>query len=161
MLAVNKMDLVGFDEPTFRTIAGEFTAYAAGLGISDVVAVPLSALAGDNVVDRSTRTPWYDGPTLLEHLEGVEVGRDAQSEAFRFPVQVVIRPRTPEFPDYRGYAGRVASGVVRVGNRAPVCCGGASRHASSSASDDDGGGFHARCANGPKKRGLGWARARR
>jgi sulfate adenylyltransferase subunit 1 len=120
VLAVNKMDLVDFDEPTFRAIADEFTAYAAGLGISDVVAVPLSALAGDNVVDRSTRTPWYDGPTLLEHLEGVEVGRDAQSEAFRFPVQVVIRPRNAEHPDYRGYAGRIASGVVRVGDEITV-----------------------------------------
>lgn len=120
VLAVNKMDLVDFDEATFRAIADEFTAYAAGLGIADVVAVPLSALAGDNVVDRSTRTPWYDGPTLLEHLEGVEVGRDAQSEAFRFPVQVVIRPRTPEHPDYRGYAGRVASGVVSVGDEVTV-----------------------------------------
>src|SRR3954453_6424836 len=120
VLAVNKMDLVDFDEPTFRAIADEFTSYAAGLGISDVVAGPPSALAGDNVVDRSTRTPWYDGPTLLEHLEGVEVGRDAQTEAFRFPVQVVIRPRTPEYPDYRGYAGRVASGGVAVGDEVTV-----------------------------------------
>jgi sulfate adenylyltransferase subunit 1 len=120
VLAVNKMDLVDFDEPTFRAIAEEFTAYAVSLGIPDVTAVPLSALAGDNVVDRSTRTPWYDGPTLLEHLESVEVGRDAVSEPFRFPVQVVIRPRTPLHPDYRGYAGRVASGVVRVGDDVTV-----------------------------------------
>ncbi len=120
VLAVNKMDLVDFDEATFRAIADEFTAYAAGLGIPDVTAVPLSALSGDNVVDRSTRTPWYDGPTLLEHLESVPVGRDAVSEPFRFPVQVVIRPRTAEHPDYRGYAGRVASGVVRVGDEVTV-----------------------------------------
>jgi sulfate adenylyltransferase subunit 1 len=120
VLAVNKMDLVDFDEATFRSIAEEFTAYALSLGIEDVTAVPLSALAGDNVVDRSTRTPWYDGPTLLEHLESVPVGRDALSEPFRFPVQVVIRPRTAEHPDYRGYAGRVASGVVSVGDEVTV-----------------------------------------
>ncbi|MDQ0373721.1 sulfate adenylyltransferase subunit 1 [Cellulomonas humilata] len=120
VLAVNKMDLVDFDEATFRAIADEFTGYALSLGIPDVTAVPLSALAGDNVVDRSARTPWYDGPTLLEHLESVPVGRDALSEPFRFPVQVVIRPRTAEHPDYRGYAGRVASGVVSVGDEVTV-----------------------------------------
>jgi sulfate adenylyltransferase subunit 1 len=120
VLAVNKMDLVDFDETVFRRIAEEFTGYAAGLGIADVTAVPLSALAGDNVVDRSVRTPWYDGPTLLEHLESVPVGRDALSEPFRFPVQVVIRPRTAEHPDYRGYGGRVASGVVSVGDEVTV-----------------------------------------
>src|SRR5690349_13741144 len=120
VLAVNKMDLVDFDEATFTAIADEFTAYAQSLGIPDVTAVPLSALAGDNVVDRSTRTPWYAGPTLLEHLESVPVGRDALSEPFRFPVQVVIRPRTAEHPDYRGYAGRVASGVVSVGDEVTV-----------------------------------------
>lgn len=120
VLAVNKMDLVDFDEATFRAIADEFTAYALSLGIPDVTAVPLSALTGDNVVDRSTRTPWYVGPTLLEHLESVPVGRDALSEPFRFPVQVVIRPRTAEHPDYRGYAGRVASGVVSVGDEVTV-----------------------------------------
>ena len=120
VLAVNKMDLVDFDEPTFRTIAAQFAAYAAGLGVPDVVAVPLSALAGDNVVERSARTPWYDGPTLLEHLERVPVARDARTEELRLPVQVVIRPRTAEHPDYRGYAGKVASGVVRVGDEVAV-----------------------------------------
>jgi sulfate adenylyltransferase subunit 1 len=120
VLAVNKMDLVDFDEPTFRKIADEFAAYAETLGLADVLAIPLSALDGDNVVERSARTPWYDGPTLLEHLEAVPVLRDPASEQFRFPVQVVIRPRTPEHPDYRGYAGRVASGVVRVGDEVTV-----------------------------------------
>jgi sulfate adenylyltransferase subunit 1 len=120
VLAVNKMDLVGFDEGTFRAIAAEFDRYAAGLGVRDVQAIPLSALEGDNVVDASARTPWYDGPTLLEHLEHVPVDRDPTTEAFRFPVQVVIRPRTPEHPDYRGYAGRVASGVVHVGDQVTV-----------------------------------------
>jgi sulfate adenylyltransferase subunit 1 len=120
VLAVNKMDLVGFDQAVFDAIAADFTTYAAGLGLTDVVAVPLSALDGDNVVDRSSRTPWYDGPTLLEHLEAVPVLRDPHTEDFRFPVQVVIRPRNAEHPDYRGYAGRIASGVVRVGDEITV-----------------------------------------
>ncbi|MFC8190716.1 sulfate adenylyltransferase subunit 1 [Cellulomonas sp. NPDC057328] len=120
VLAVNKMDLVGFDEATFTTIAREFADYARVLGLPDVHAVPLSALDGDNVVLRSDRTPWYDGPTLLELLEQVPVGRDAAAEPLRLPVQVVIRPRTPEHPDYRGYAGKVASGVVRVGDELRV-----------------------------------------
>lgn len=120
VLAVNKMDLVDFDEATYRAIVADFTAYAAEVGLGDVQAVPLSALTGDNVVERSARTPWYDGPTLLEHLESVPVARDASEEDFRFPVQVVIRPRTAEHPDYRGYAGRIASGVVRVGDDVTV-----------------------------------------
>jgi len=120
VLAVNKMDLVGFDQTTFEAIAADFSEYAAGLGLTDVVAVPLSALDGDNVVDPSTRTPWYSGPTLLEHLEAVPVLRDPRTEDFRFPVQVVIRPRNAEHPDYRGYAGRIASGVVRVGDEVTV-----------------------------------------
>ncbi|GIG39729.1 sulfate adenylyltransferase subunit 1 [Cellulomonas phragmiteti] len=120
VLAVNKMDLVGFDEATFRTIAREFADYAHVLGLPAVHAVPLSALDGDNVVDRSARSPWYDGPTLLELLESVPVARDAATEPLRLPVQYVIRPRTPEHPDYRGYAGKVASGVVRVGDELRV-----------------------------------------
>jgi sulfate adenylyltransferase subunit 1 len=120
VLAVNKMDLVDFDEPTFRKIADEFAGYADLLGLRDVLAVPISALDGDNVVERSTRTPWYDGPTLLEHLEAVPVLRDPTSEELRFPVQLVIRPRTAEHADYRGYAGRIASGVVRVGDAVAV-----------------------------------------
>jgi sulfate adenylyltransferase subunit 1 len=114
------MDLVDFDEPTFRKIADDFAGYADLLGLQDVLAVPISALDGDNVVDRSARTPWYDGPTLLEHLEAVPVLRDPTSEGLRFPVQVVIRPRNSEHPDYRGYAGRIASGVVHVGDEVAV-----------------------------------------
>jgi sulfate adenylyltransferase subunit 1 len=115
-LAVNKMDLVDFDEGVFTGIAKEFTEYATGLGIDDVVAIPLSALNGDNVVNRSQRTPWYSGPTLLEHLEAVPVERDPATEAARLPVQYVIRPQTTEHPDFRGYAGRVSSGILRVGD---------------------------------------------
>ncbi len=115
-LAVNKMDLVGFDEHAFTAIRDDFAAVALLLGVADVVAIPLSALQGDNVVDRSLHMPWYDGPTLLEHLEAVPVGADAALEPFRFPVQYVIRPQTEEHHDHRGYAGRVAHGVVRVGD---------------------------------------------
>ncbi|GIG30061.1 sulfate adenylyltransferase subunit 1 [Cellulomonas marina] len=120
VLAVNKMDLVGYDEATFRTHAGAFAELATGLGVEDVTAIPLSALAGDNVVERSAAMPWYDGPTLLEHLEAVPVERDPRTEPLRFPVQVVIRPQTPDFPDYRGYAGRIEQGGVAVGDTVVV-----------------------------------------
>ncbi|MFB7670056.1 sulfate adenylyltransferase subunit 1 [Kitasatospora purpeofusca] len=120
VLAVNKMDLVDYAEPVFAAIAAEFTAYAASLGIGDVLAVPISALAGDNVVDPSAHMDWYGGPTLLEHLETVPVGSDPSAEPTRFPVQYVIRPQTEEHPDYRGYAGQLASGVLRVGDPVTV-----------------------------------------
>ncbi len=119
-LAVNKMDLVAFDQAVFDAIAAAFTEVATSLGVEDVVAIPLSALEGDNVVERSVRTPWYTGPTLLEHLESVPVGEDPELEPLRFPVQYVIRPQTAEHHDHRGYAGRVAHGVVRVGDRVVV-----------------------------------------
>ncbi len=116
MLAVNKMDLVDFDEPIFRGIESEFAAVARSLGVPDVVTVPVSALHGDNIATRSARTPWYRGPTLLEHLEAVPAGREAVAEPMRFPVQLVLRPRTAEHPDYRGLAGQIASGVLAVGD---------------------------------------------
>ncbi|MGW7443379.1 sulfate adenylyltransferase subunit 1 [Kitasatospora sp. NPDC054795] len=120
VLAVNKMDLVDHAEPVFARIAAEFTAYAASLGVTDVLAVPISALAGDNVVEPSSHMDWYGGPTLLEHLETVPVGSDPSAEPARFPVQYVIRPQTEEHPDYRGYAGQLASGVLRVGDEVTV-----------------------------------------
>ncbi|MFJ9691797.1 sulfate adenylyltransferase subunit 1 [Kitasatospora sp. NPDC101183] len=120
VLAVNKMDLVDYAEPVFAAIAEEFTAYAASLGVKDVLAVPISALAGDNVVEPSSHMDWYGGPTLLEHLETVPVGSDPSAESARFPVQYVIRPQTEEHPDYRGYAGQLASGVLRVGDTVTV-----------------------------------------
>ncbi|MFE1318004.1 sulfate adenylyltransferase subunit 1 [Kitasatospora phosalacinea] len=120
VLAVNKMDLVDYAEPVFAAIAEEFTAYAASLGVKDVVAVPISALAGDNVVEPSANMDWYGGPTLLEHLETVPVGTDPSVEPARFPVQYVIRPQSEEFHDYRGYAGQLASGVLRVGDAVTV-----------------------------------------
>ncbi len=119
-LAVNKMDLVGWDRRVFDRHVDEFVSLAAGFGIEDVQAVPVSALNGDNVVDRSTHAEWYDGPTLLEHLEAVPVGTDPSTQPLRMPVQYVIRPRSAEHPDYRGYAGRLASGVVRPGDAVVV-----------------------------------------
>jgi sulfate adenylyltransferase subunit 1 len=123
-LAVNKMDLVGFDESVFVAIRDDFAAVASSLGVDDVVAIPLSALQGDNVVERSAHTPWYDGPTLLEHLEAVPVGDDPALQPLRFPVQYVLRPQTDEHHDFRGYAGKVAHGVVRVGDDVVVLPGG-------------------------------------
>ncbi|WP_019547491.1 sulfate adenylyltransferase subunit 1 [Streptomyces sulphureus] len=120
VLAVNKMDLVDYAEPVFASIAEEFTAYAASLGVPETTAVPISALEGDNVVVPSAHMDWYGGPTVLEHLETVRVDRDPSDDPARFPVQYVIRPQTAEHPDYRGYAGQVASGVLRTGQRVAV-----------------------------------------
>ncbi|GAB3447897.1 sulfate adenylyltransferase subunit 1 [Actinophytocola sediminis] len=122
VVAVNKIDLVDYDEATFIRIAKEFTAHTIALGYAAaaVTEIPVSALVGDNVVERSVRTPWFTGPTLLEHLETVPVEPDPHDAPFRFPVQHVIRPRTPEYPDYRGYAGQIAAGIVRVGDEITV-----------------------------------------
>jgi sulfate adenylyltransferase subunit 1 len=119
-LTVNKMDLVGYAEEAFDAVRADFTSVAKSLGIDDVTAIPVSALVGDNVVDRTDNMQWYTGPTLLEYLETVEVGQDPRNQPFRLPVQYVNRPRTAEFPDYRGYSGRIASGVVRVGDEVVV-----------------------------------------
>jgi sulfate adenylyltransferase subunit 1 len=119
-LAVNKMDLVGWEESVHDRHVARFASLVRDFGIDDVVAVPVSALLGDNVVDRSQNTPWYAGPTLLEHLESVPVGTDPSTQPLRMPVQYVIRPQTAAHPDYRGYAGRLASGVVRPGDEVVV-----------------------------------------
>jgi sulfate adenylyltransferase subunit 1 len=122
VLAVNKIDLVDFDEAVFTAIAKDFAGLAKALGYPDdrIVTIPVSALLGDNVVDASTSTPWYSGPTLLQHLESVPVSVSESDAPLRLPVQYVIRPRTPEHPDYRGYAGQVAAGTVRPGQRVTV-----------------------------------------
>uniref|UniRef100_UPI0004E173D8 sulfate adenylyltransferase subunit 1 n=1 Tax=Streptomyces megasporus TaxID=44060 RepID=UPI0004E173D8 len=120
VLAVNKMDLVDYRESVFSAIAGEFASYAASLGVPEVTAIPISALVGDNVVEPGAHMGWYSGPTVLEHLETVPVSHDLAACPARFPVQYVIRPQTPEHPDYRGYAGQVASGVLRVGQSVTV-----------------------------------------
>ncbi|MFH0246462.1 sulfate adenylyltransferase subunit 1 [Streptomyces sp. HK10] len=119
-LVVNKMDLTGYAEPVFAAIAEQFTAYAASLGVPEVTAIPISALAGDNVVTPSGHMDWYSGPTVLEHLETVEVDHAPAADVARLPVQYVIRPQTAEHPDYRGYAGQLASGVLRVGQPVTV-----------------------------------------
>ncbi|TDB78275.1 sulfate adenylyltransferase subunit 1 [Micromonospora sp. KC723] len=115
VVAVNKMDLVGYDEQTFRRIDEEFTDFSARLRTPDITALPISALTGHNVVTRSGAMPWYDGPTLLSHLEQVHVAADGNLVDPRFPVQCVIRQ-----PSYRGYAGRIASGVLRTGDEVVV-----------------------------------------
>jgi sulfate adenylyltransferase large subunit len=119
VLAVNKMDLVGYDPAVFERIVAEFSAFAAKLDISDLTFIPISALHGDNVVQRSANMPWYDGPSLLHHLEHVHIASDRNLIDVRFPVQYVIRPHQatdPGLHDYRGYAGQVAGGVIRPGD---------------------------------------------
>ncbi|MFF0446636.1 sulfate adenylyltransferase subunit 1 [Streptomyces sp. NPDC004609] len=120
VLAVNKMDLVGYEESVFAAIAEEFTAYASELGVPEITAIPISALAGDNVVEASANMDWYGGPTVLEHLETVPSSHDLTACHARLPVQYVIRPQTAEHPDYRGYAGQIAAGTFRVGESVTV-----------------------------------------
>jgi sulfate adenylyltransferase large subunit len=111
VVAVNKMDLAGFSEERFREIEQELRETSERLGLRDVQVIPMSALRGDNVVERGEGMPWYDGPTLLDHLETVEIAGDRDLDHRRFPVQWVIRPISDEHHDYRGYAGQVAGGV--------------------------------------------------
>jgi bifunctional enzyme CysN/CysC len=114
VIAINKMDLVGYDEEPYERIVADFSSWASRLDVHDVRFIPISALHGDNVVNRSDRMPWYDGPTLLYHLERVHVASDRNLIDARFPVQWVNRPQLSAYHDYRGYAGRVASGVFAV-----------------------------------------------
>ena len=119
VLAVNKMDLVDYRADVFERICEEFSAFAARLDIGDLAFVPISALHGDNVVDRSANMPWYDGPSLLHHLEHVHIASDRNLIDVRFPVQYVIRPHAATdaaLHDYRGYAGQVAGGVLKPGD---------------------------------------------
>ena len=119
VLAVNKMDLVDYSAEVFERISEEFSAFAARLDIGDLTFIPISALHGDNVVDRSANMPWYDGPSLLHHLEHVHIASDRNMIDVRFPVQYVIRPHAAtdaELHDYRGYAGQVAGGVLKPGD---------------------------------------------
>lgn len=116
VICVNKMDLVDYDQARFDEIRTEFEEFASRLELQDVTFLPISALAGDNVVTRSSNMDWFEGPTLLHHLENVYTASDSNRIDVRFPVQYVIRPQRAEYPDYRGYAGRVAGGVLRVGD---------------------------------------------
>jgi len=119
VLAVNKMDLVGYEQAAFDQIVEEFTAFGTKLEIGDLTFIPISALHGDNVVDRSLNMPWYNGPSLLHHLEHVHIASDRNLIDVRFPVQYVIRPHQatdPDLHDYRGYAGQIAGGILKPGD---------------------------------------------
>ena len=120
VVAVNKMDLVGYNEEVFERSATSSPAWAAKLDVHDIQFIPISALHGDNVVTRSLAMPWYQGPSLLYHLEHVYIGSDRNLIDARFPVQWVIRPQTDEHHDYRGYAGQIAAGVFRKGDEVTV-----------------------------------------
>ncbi|MDQ3628479.1 MAG: GTP-binding protein [Actinomycetota bacterium] len=116
VLAVNKMDLVDYDEAVFEKIQQEFTSFATKLTIPDLTVIPISALKGDNVVTRSEPMSWYEGPSLIHHLEHVHVASDRDLVDARLPVQFVVRPKSDDFHDYRGYAGTVAGGVLKPGD---------------------------------------------
>ena len=120
VVCVNKMDLVDFQEAVFDRIRADFEAFAAALDIVDGRFIPISALLGDNVVDRSANMDWYDGSTLMTLLETVHIGSDVNHIDARFPVQYVIRPQSAEHHDYRGYAGRIAGGTFRLGDAVTV-----------------------------------------
>ncbi|MBV8998023.1 MAG: sulfate adenylyltransferase, partial [Solirubrobacterales bacterium] len=124
VVCVNKMDLVGYDETAFDRVVEELTDWTARLDIGDVTFIPISALHGDNVVNRSLVMPWYDGPPLLWHLEHVVIATDRNLAEVRFPIQWVIRPNNDDHHDYRGYAGTIAGGVLHPGDDVLVLPGG-------------------------------------
>ena len=127
VLAVNKMDLVDFSKEVFDKIVSDYRAFIDPLGIPDVNCIPLSALDGDNVVEKSDRTPWYEGPSLLEFLETVHIGNDHNLNDFRYPVQYVLRPNL----DFRGFCGKVASGIIRKGDEVMALPSGKKSHVKS------------------------------
>jgi bifunctional enzyme CysN/CysC len=116
VVCVNKMDLVDYDQEVFESIRAEFRGFAMRLEVGDLTFIPVSALHGDNVVHRSAAMPWYEGSSLLHHLEQVHIASDRNLIDVRFPVQYVVRPRSDEYHDYRGYAGQVAGGVLKPGD---------------------------------------------
>lgn len=120
IVCVNKMDLVNYDEQVFEKIVEDYKAFSSKLEVFDIQFVPISALAGDNVVNRSEKMPWYQGATLLHMLESVHIESDYNHIDSRFPVQYVIRPQSKEYHDFRGYAGRVAGGIFRPGDEVLV-----------------------------------------
>lgn len=120
IVCVNKMDLVDFSEQTFERIKADLEAKTVSLSVKDIRYVPISALNGDNVVDRSQNMSWYEGPTLMHLLENIHIAGDINHDNFRFPVQYVVRPQAKDWHDYRGYAGRIVSGSVKVGDAITV-----------------------------------------
>lgn len=120
IVCVNKMDLVDYSEEAFNKVVKEYEEFSAKMAIKDIRYVPISALHGSNVVDKSEKMPWYQGRTLLNTLETIHIASDHNFIDMRFPVQTVIRPHSDEYHDFRGYAGRLASGTVRVGDKVSV-----------------------------------------
>ena len=127
ILAVNKMDLVDFSKEVFDKIVNDYKSFVAPLNIPDIQCIPLSALEGDNVVEKSDRTPWYEGTSLLEYLETVHIGNDHNLKDFRYPVQYVLRPNL----DFRGFCGKVSSGVIRKGDEVMALPSGKKSHVKS------------------------------
>jgi len=124
VFCINKMDLTGYSSEVYESLTGELAALAMKLGVPHPLYLPISAKLGDNVVDRSENMPWYTGPTLIELLETVEINSNGVAVPARFPVQYVIRPFSPEYPDYRSYAGRIAGGKFKKGDRVVALPGG-------------------------------------
>ena len=120
IFCINKMDLVDYNQETFEKIKADIDAVSSKLSVKDIRFVPISALKGDNVVDRSESMDWYDGPTLMYLLENIHISSDINHDDFRFPVQYVVRPQSADWPDYRGYAGRIASGAIQLGDEVSV-----------------------------------------
>ncbi|HOK50911.1 MAG TPA: GTP-binding protein, partial [Bacteroidales bacterium] len=120
IVCVNKMDLVDYSEHIFNKICQDYESISSKISVKDIRFIPISALKGDNVVNKSDKMPWYDGPSLMHLLETIHIANDINYDDPRFPVQYVIRPNTDEFHDYRGYAGRIASGIFRVGDAVTV-----------------------------------------
>ena len=120
VVAINKLDLVDYSEEIYNRIREDYSQMAQQLTLNNVTYIPISALDGDNIVDRSDNLPWYDGKTLLDHLETVELENTVNLDKARFPVQYVIRPQSEEYHDYRGYAGKITSGIYKVGDAVTV-----------------------------------------
>jgi sulfate adenylyltransferase subunit 1 len=120
VVAVNKMDLVDYSQGVFDATREAFRQFAGGLKFRELIFVPISALKGDMVVDRGANLRWYNGPPLLELLENIPIEHDLKSDGFRFPVQWVCRPRSPDHPDFRGYTGRIEAGSIAVGDAVAV-----------------------------------------
>jgi sulfate adenylyltransferase subunit 1 len=120
VVAINKIDLVDYSEEKFNAIVKSFKEFSASLNLKDVTFIPVSAAYGDNVTSNSVKMPWYKGKNLLQHLEEIEISHDVNLELPRFQVQYVIRPMDDKYHDYRGYAGRISSGIFRKGDKVTV-----------------------------------------
>ena len=120
VVAINKLDLVNFDESIYKSIENEFKELSKKLNLNEVTFIPISALNGDNIVDPSENMSWYKGPTLLDFLETVNIQENENLEASRFPIQYIIRPQTTELHDYRGYAGKITSGIFNKGDKIKI-----------------------------------------